>query len=143
VNESSRTNTTEAISALITSLESHEGTLTDRERQLCTTLLHGLAAAGQLRLRSTVPGDVVSDLPEYDYESATEGERWAFDQGYEDGWDDRLKSDQMDLDDVREVMGILVAALTRMADEHQGQKATRGRIEFADAVINLTEDPQR
>jgi hypothetical protein len=77
---------------------------------------------------------------DYDFETATEGERWAHDQGYEAGWNNRLVAEEMDIGDVREVMEIVLAALTRLANEQAERKATRGRIEFDDAVIPLTEE---
>lgn len=36
------------IERMVDSLETHEGTMTDRERHLCETLLGGLAAAGYI-----------------------------------------------------------------------------------------------
>lgn len=36
--------TTAAVTGLVDSLEAHEGAFSERERHLCTTLLHGLAA---------------------------------------------------------------------------------------------------
>jgi len=59
---------------------------------------------------------------DYDFETATESERWAYDQGHEDGWNGRLKPEEMGIGDVREVMEIVLAALTRLANEQAERK---------------------
>jgi hypothetical protein len=110
VNTSS--NTHDHITALVDSLEAHEGiSLTPRERQLCTTLLSGLAAAGQL----STPVPEGSLLAEFDFETATEAERWAYDQGR----DDALRPELMGMDEIRDALEACVAALGRMADEQK------------------------
>ncbi|MFD3399441.1 hypothetical protein ACFWUU_02115 [Kribbella sp. NPDC058693] len=57
----------EAINALVDSLESHEGAMTEHERQLCSTLLYGLASAGRLAGVS-----LSGHLPDFDFEAASE-----------------------------------------------------------------------
>jgi hypothetical protein len=105
-------NIAETVTGLVNSLESHEGTMTDRERHLCTTLLHGLAAAGQLR-----PATQGAGVPDYNFETATEQERWCFDQGYESGWNSRLDPSIMDMDDIREELLVCITALERIKTE--------------------------
>lgn len=80
-------------------------------------------------------------LPPFDYESATEPERWAFDQGHEDGWRAAHDPSTMDLSDIREEILILVAALDRMIAAEKA-KPNRGRIEFQGSVIPLPDQPE-
>jgi hypothetical protein len=84
--------------------------------------------------------------PDYDFGTASEGERWHYDMGYETGWQNRLVAAEMNVSDIREVMEILLVALTRLANEQADraakQKATRGTIEFeGGAVIELPDEP--
>jgi hypothetical protein len=56
---------------------------------------------------------------DYDFTTATEGERWAHDQGYERGWAERLNPDTMDLDELRGVLVVLIAVADRMIAERR------------------------
>lgn len=54
---------------------------------------------------------------DYDFETATEGERWAYDQGYEAAHDPST----MDLDDIHNLLGVCVTALGRIIGEQDDQ----------------------
>ena len=55
------------------------------------------------------------NLPTYDFETATESERWAYDQGYEAA----LDPTKMDIDDIQHAMEVCVDALTRIVAEQK------------------------
>lgn len=84
-------------------------------------------------------------MPDYNFETATEGERWAYDQGYEQGWEARLNPSAMELSDIRELMAVSIIALDRMLTEARPQPASgersRGWMEMSGgAVIELPDD---
>ncbi|TDD26547.1 hypothetical protein E1218_13105 [Kribbella turkmenica] len=54
-------------------------------------------------------------LPEYNYETASEAERWAYDQGR----DDALNPQDMDLEDVKHALEVCVEAISRIIREGQ------------------------
>lgn len=119
----------EAIAALVDSLESHEGAMSDRERQLCSTLLYGLAAAGRL-----VGVSSSGDLPDFDFESASESERWAYDQGYEHGWGERDREATPppavdSLDGIRRRIAALVAELDELIAKDAAAPVSEARFE--------------
>jgi len=58
-------------------------------------------------------------LPTYDFEQATEAERWAYDQGYEAGWDARLDPETMSMDSVKEAIASIVTYFNRVIDGQQ------------------------
>jgi hypothetical protein len=53
---------------------------------------------------------------DYDFQTATEGERWAYDQGVEAG---ALDPATMILDDIQDALEACIAALTRMIAERR------------------------
>lgn len=61
---------------------------------------------------------------DYDFETATEGERWAYDQGIEAAHD----PSRMDLDDIRDMLEVCVAALNRIIAEEKARPAYTGKI---------------
>jgi hypothetical protein len=67
---------------------------------------------------NNVPNDESSTLPEYNYDAASESERWAYDQGTEAGYEEALSP--TNLPDLRDVLAGLVAALDRMLAEGGG-----------------------
>lgn len=52
---------------------------------------------------------------DYDFETATEAERWAYDQGREHA----LDPGTLDLDDIRHMLETCVAALSRIIQEEE------------------------
>lgn len=46
---------------------------------------------------------------DYDFETATESERWAYDQGHEAGWQARLNPTEMTWDDVEDALRAAIA----------------------------------
>lgn len=115
--EVSRT-THEAITALVDDLAQHMErqnlTMGDRERAACLTLLAGLHATGQLRLTAPArAADGSLAAYDYDYETATEPERYAYDCGREDAHN----PGNMGLEEILDVMDAVSAALQRMIAE--------------------------
>lgn len=66
--------------------------------------------------------DAAPTTPDYCFATATEPERWAYDCGYEDGFAARLDPELMDLNDIRDEVLLMVAALTRMIAETQAER---------------------
>jgi hypothetical protein len=58
-------------------------------------------------------------LPEYDFETATEAERWAYDQGYEAGWGARLNPKEMTMAGVKEAIASIVMYFNQVIDGQQ------------------------
>ncbi|MGC4942148.1 hypothetical protein [Kribbella sp. DT2] len=56
-------------------------------------------------------------LPDYDFETATETERWCYDQGYEAGWNARLDPSTMDMAAVEAELRVCITALERIKTE--------------------------
>ncbi|MEV5962104.1 hypothetical protein AB0L70_10090 [Kribbella sp. NPDC051952] len=106
---STSSNNPDSIAALVNSLEAHEGiSMTPRERQLCTTLLSGLAAADQLV--APIPADGLLD---FDFATASERERWSYDCGRQDA----LDGQKMTMDEIQDALEAVVEALRRMTGE--------------------------
>jgi hypothetical protein len=78
---------------------------------------------------------------DYDYANASESERWHFDMGFESGHKAALDPAQMDFDDMREMLEVIIEALRRMIEQEK-QRQTRGRIEFEGAVIELPDETE-
>lgn len=57
---------------------------------------------------------------DYDFETATEGERWAYDQGYERGHQEALSP--QDMDDIELLLEAAIAGLTRLIEQEKALK---------------------
>lgn len=80
-------------------------------------------------------------LPSYDYKTATEAERWIYDQAFEDGHQAALDPAQQDLDGIHNLIEVAVAALTRIIEQEK-QRGTRGTIEFEGGAVIPLPDTQ-
>jgi hypothetical protein len=75
-------------------------------------------------MEPTVNDKVPNDgLPDYSYEAATEGERWAYDQGFEAGHQAALDPIEQGLDGIEALLQAAIAALTVIIAEEKRRRA--------------------
>ncbi|WP_020385874.1 hypothetical protein [Kribbella catacumbae] len=82
---------------------------------------HGDAAAVRKVRQLLAPPAANDGLPTYDFETATEAERWAYDQGYEAGWESRLDPTEMDWSDVEDALKAYIEFINLELAEVEGK----------------------
>jgi hypothetical protein len=87
-------------------------------------------------------------LPDYDFETATEGERWAYDQGYEDGHEARENEGYPPINEAQiaalsfdDLMALIKTFVDTAVEEHRAALNEHTAL-YGGAVIELPDSPE-